>query len=69
MSGGAKIIDGLNEAISDVRFGTFHGRDWAEDTAYENGNYNCRCSTCGEIFVGYKRRVTCRVCASGGNEK
>ena len=37
--------------------------DWTEDFAYENGNYMCRCFTCGEQFFGYKRRVTCRVCA------
>jgi hypothetical protein len=37
--------------------------DWTEDFAHENGAYMCRCFTCGEQFFGYKRRVTCRVCA------
>lgn len=39
-------------------------RDWTEDAAEENGNYECRCSGCKHIFIGHKRRVTCKVCAS-----
>jgi hypothetical protein len=37
--------------------------DWSEDFAHEKGNYMCCCATCGKQFFGYKRRVTCRVCA------
>lgn len=37
-------------------------RDWPEDFLYESGNYMCRCSACHETFVGYKRRVVCKVC-------
>jgi hypothetical protein len=44
-------------------------RDWTEDFAYENGSYMCRCFTCGEQFFGYKRRVTCRVCAQPSPER
>ncbi len=38
-------------------------RDWTEDFPHENGNYNCKCLMCGEMFIGHKRRFTCRVCA------
>ncbi len=38
-------------------------RNWPEDARHENGNYQCICSNCGATFVGYKRRVTCKVCA------
>ena len=37
-------------------------RDWTEDAAHENGSYVCRCVHCHETFVGYKRRVCCKVC-------
>jgi hypothetical protein len=37
--------------------------DWLEDAAHENGNYQCRCVHCGRMFIGHKRRVTCKVCA------
>jgi hypothetical protein len=39
-------------------------RDWAEDANHENGNYLCKCSTCGNTFIGYKRRITCKACAA-----
>ncbi len=39
-------------------------RDWRGDTSYENGNYLCRCCSCGEQFIGHKRRVTCRQCSN-----
>ncbi len=38
--------------------------DWTEDWEYENGNYQCSCVRCGTAFIGHKRRVTCRMCAS-----
>lgn len=38
--------------------------DWSEDFGHENGNYQRRCVSCGELFIGHKRRVTCKVCAS-----
>jgi hypothetical protein len=37
--------------------------DWEEDANLENGHYSCQCHKCAEIFVGYKRRTLCRVCA------
>lgn len=37
--------------------------DWLNDTTHENGNYANRCTVCGEIFNGHKRRVVCKWCA------
>jgi len=39
-------------------------RDWTEDATHENGQYQCRCTSCGQMFIGHKRRVTCKVCAT-----
>jgi len=39
-------------------------RDWPEDFAHENGEYMNTCHACGNTFMGYKRRVTCKVCAA-----
>ncbi len=36
--------------------------DWPEDWPLENGNYSCRCLECWVIFIGHKRRQTCRAC-------
>lgn len=38
--------------------------DWPEDFSHENGNYQNKCCHCGVIFVGHKRRVVCKVCAT-----
>lgn len=40
--------------------------DWEEDFSHENGNYECRCCICGRIFIGHKRRATCKVCQNRG---
>ena len=37
-------------------------RDWPEDYDHENGCYECGCAYCGRTFLGYKRRVVCKVC-------
>jgi hypothetical protein len=37
-------------------------RDWREDFSHENGNYQCRCVTCEQSFIGHKRRVLCKLC-------
>jgi len=39
-------------------------RDWPEDFADENGNYSVLWSICQQWFLGYKRRVACKVCAT-----
>lgn len=38
--------------------------DWPEDFSHENGNYFCKCISCGRTFMGYKRRVMCKMCAT-----
>ena len=40
----------------------FQKRSFPEDEKYENGSYFCRCVFCNNIFVGYKRRVCCKLC-------
>jgi ribosomal protein S27AE len=52
----AKFIESL-KVTTEVE-----GRDWPEDFADENGNYQNKCSQCGYIFIGYKRRVVCKRC-------
>jgi len=37
-------------------------RSWKEDFTHENGNYLLRCASCGELFLGHKRRFTCKMC-------
>ena len=44
-------------------------RSWPEDFEHENGNYTCHCHTCGHSFVGHKRRVTCKLCASAKTDQ
>ena len=38
--------------------------NWPEDFSHENGNYNNDCYMCKTVFIGYKRRHVCRVCAT-----
>jgi hypothetical protein len=38
--------------------------DWPEDFSGENGQYQNKCTSCGKLFIGHKRRVTCKVCAN-----
>jgi hypothetical protein len=40
----------------------YSDRDWPEDFAGENGNYECICCACKKHFVGNKHRVTCKTC-------
>lgn len=51
-------------AVSQKDGAAVEGRDWIEDASHENGNYQCLCSTCGNTFIGHKRRVTCKACAA-----
>jgi hypothetical protein len=43
--------------------------DWPEDAKYENGSYFCKCMHCSKTFIGYKRRVVCKVCYEQRNQK
>jgi hypothetical protein len=38
-------------------------RDWSEDFLHENGVYNNWCCRCQKTFLGYKRRVVCKLCS------
>jgi hypothetical protein len=38
--------------------------DWPEDYHLENGYYCNVCVKCRHQFLGYKRRVVCKVCAT-----
>ena len=40
-------------------------KNWDEDAAHENGNYQCLCARCNSVFMGHKRRVVCKQCAHG----
>ena len=35
---------------------------WPEDYSHENGNYFNNCIKCKEMFIGHKRRITCKEC-------
>jgi hypothetical protein len=39
-------------------------REWVEDADHENGRYFNTCCECGRSFVGHKRRVVCKHCAT-----
>lgn len=40
-------------------------RNWVEDYSHENGNYQNKCCLCDNLFIGHKRRVTCKLCDNG----
>lgn len=44
-------------------------RDWSEDFPHENGNYQNKCNTCEKLFMGHKRRGTCKLCAAPATEQ
>lgn len=52
----------LASYVQDLRKVTPAARNWVEDRCRENGNYSCQCVTCGSVFIGHKRRVTCKIC-------
>lgn len=37
-------------------------RSFEEDFHLENGEYCNTCVVCGANFIGYKRRVVCKLC-------
>jgi hypothetical protein len=39
-------------------------RNWPEDFPHENGMYECICLHCKHHFLGYKRRMSCKSCAT-----
>jgi|SRR6478609_1341506 len=45
-------------------FDTLPERNWEEDFSHENGNYINTCIECKLAFMGHKRRVICKKCAT-----
>jgi len=43
--------------------GEAKSEDFEEDWRHENGNYQNSCIKCGCNFIGYKRRILCKLCA------
>ena len=52
-------IDGSNAAIEFKEQLKF---SYTEDFHHENGNYQNKCSVCGKMFFGHKRRTRCKLC-------
>lgn len=48
--------------IKGFNINVIHDKDYPEDFEHENGKYTNRCCLCGEMFVGHKRRVVCKLC-------
>ena len=40
-----------------------------EDYSHENGKYLNMCSECKDVFIGHKRRVTCKLCLCRNKEQ
>lgn len=57
------LASAINAALSQQAAPGVAG-DWPEDFSHENGQYQCMCCHCGNMFIGHKRRVTCKACAS-----
>lgn len=60
----AQWIDRINAELLQRAINAAGPRDWPEDYKLENGRYCNLCLECNETFIGYKRRVVCKVCAS-----
>lgn len=43
--------------------------DWPEDFIHENGNYQNKCCHCKTLFIGHKRRQSCKKCSEDGMSK
>lgn len=60
----AAIIAGFNRKHPQSK-----ERHWPEDFPHENGMYECICLHCSHHFLGYKRRMCCKVCAMAPEKK
>lgn len=64
----------LGKEVYDYKFETYAETlqkkfaNWEEDFEHENGKYVNQCIKCRMNFIGHKRRVICRVCASAKTE-
>ena len=44
-------------------------RDFESDFLFENGRYQNTCIQCKQLFMGLKRRLTCKVCEDANKRK
>ena len=44
-------------------------KNWQEDYRLDNGNYQCRCVSCKNMFMGLKGRIICRECYNTDSNK
>lgn len=51
--------------VKGVEFFVELSGSWPEDAPHDNGNYLNTCHKCSELFIGHKRRVTCKLCETG----
>lgn len=49
--------------------GSIDPRDWPEDWDHDNGMYMCKCHHCSNVFIGHKRRMTCKLCNASQKER
>lgn len=64
LPGAAKIASADTFAYAPISVSADSTRDWTEDFSHENGQYQRTCKSCGELFIGHKRRLVCRKCVS-----
>ena len=53
----------------DEPFIEYTDRDYPEYRKEENGNYMCKCFSCGEYFIGRKHSNVCKLCSQKTNIK
>ena len=60
-----KVEDSTNALPCAKRMlGEDYAGNWVEDFSHENGNYLNNCISCKKDFIGHKRRLVCKLCAS-----
>jgi len=64
----SKLDKSIIAAFNRQHPGSFE-RNWPEDFSHENGMYENICLHCTKHFLGYKRRMTCKHCATTSAEK
>lgn len=62
-------IDSYLNELQSIKSSGDRDRDWKEDFPHENGRYQNGCTICHELFLGHKRRIVCKKCSDGQNEK
>ncbi len=55
---------GINGSNAAIKFKEQLKYSYIEDFDHENENYQNKCSVCGKMFFGHKRRTRCKLCIS-----